>query len=126
MAVTLGKRKRRTETERPKKALAAAAVRRESTESSDGETAKALFRRAFEAKFKPLPKIEKPEVQQEDPETDNDDISHSDWDGLSEEEAVEVVRHVLPEFTRSAEIDGGKKAFMVRLGMNNYSPFVLG
>lgn len=114
MTVALGKRKRRTDAEKPQKSVAAAVVRRESSESSDGETAKALFRRAFEAKFKPLEKVERPKLDQVQGDEDDDDGSHSDWDGLSEEEeAVEIVRHVLPDFSRSAGIDSGKKAFMV-------------
>lgn len=118
MAVTLGKRKRRAEAEaeKPKKAVAVTPARRESSDSSDGETARALFRRAFEAKFKPLEKVDKSKVKPVESEPEDEDLSESDWDGLSDEEdAVEVVRHVLPEFTR--EKDGSKKAFMVRLGV---------
>jgi hypothetical protein len=112
MAINLGKRKRRAEPEKPQKAVAITATRRESSDSSSGETTRALFRRAFEAKFKPLPKIEKPEVQSEDSESDDEDQDEDDWSGLSDEEAVEVVKHILPDFTRSVE-EGGKKAFMV-------------
>lgn len=122
MTVTLGKRKRRVEAEKLKKPAPVKAVRRESSESSDGETARALFRRAFEAKFKPLEKVERPEVQQEDPESEDDDLSQTDWEGLSDEDAVQVVKHVLPEFTRHAEMDGGKKAFMVSVnGVISYT-----
>lgn len=113
MATTLGKRKRRAEAEaeNPKKAPT-----RSDSSSSDGETARALFRRAFEAKFKPLGKVEKKPKVQPEPEDEDEDLSQSsDWDGLSDEEdddEVEVVRHVLPEFIR--EKDGGrKKGFMV-------------
>ncbi|KAG0652396.1 Forty S assembly factor [Hyphodiscus hymeniophilus] len=88
MATTLGKRKRRA----TEKGL-------DTREGSNKEStcpevdAQELFRRHFEAKFKPLPVVKKVEevivVQEDDSEDD------SDWDGISDDDqgAVEVVEH---------------------------------
>lgn len=111
MAVTLGKRKRRAEvvSESP-------ARKARDTESEDDDTARALFQRAFEARFKPLEKRESPLSDDEDDEEDiasEDDDVESDWSGLSgDEDAVEVVEHSQPNYV-SDEVDGGKKRFMV-------------
>ncbi|KAF2680609.1 hypothetical protein K458DRAFT_344923 [Lentithecium fluviatile CBS 122367] len=87
MPATLGKRKRVTREE-----LASPSS---GSQESGGEDLRALFRRAFEAKFKPVDiepvkkKSRQVEVEEEDEEED------SDWSGISSEDAdgVEVVEH---------------------------------
>lgn len=77
MAPTLGKRKRQAE------------ERREgSPESSviDEEEAQAIFRRHFEAQFKPLPTIKRVVEPVEPVKDDEDDESESEWDGISDTE----------------------------------------
>ncbi|KAK5121897.1 hypothetical protein LTR85_004469 [Meristemomyces frigidus] len=93
MVVTLGKRKRTTD------------VGERSDEKDSGdEAARALFRRAFEANFKPLEIAAKPLEATEDFDTEEEDDDHdsthddqsgdSDWTGLSEdEEDIEIVNH---------------------------------
>lgn len=112
MAVTLGKRKRRADAE------SGSSARRSRSESDeDDDTARALFQRAFEAKFKPLEKSTRPVSDDEDDEEDGqsgEEDAESDWSGVSDEEnAVEVVEHSQPEFNRDDEGNSGKKAFMV-------------
>jgi len=109
---TLGKRKR-----------AATPVVKSSTpkmQASEDNVAdlQDIFRRAFEAKFKPLPAERKKTTQGEDIGSDEDEEIHEDddWDGLSEHEeedvpkvqVVEVGAVTAPELSR-AEM----KAFMV-------------
>lgn len=80
MAPTLGKRKRAVK-ETPK------LDRESSTESSviNEEDAQAIFRRHFEAQFKPLPTITKTEKPAENDEDDEDEADDdSDWDGISD------------------------------------------
>ncbi|SMQ53665.1 unnamed protein product [Zymoseptoria tritici ST99CH_3D7] len=133
MAILLGKRKRVVVSEpasKPRSEAQKAAPtkrRKESDASSDGESARALFQKAFEAKFKPLPIKEKKkfseiedEIQEDESEDnagsdlDDEDLSGSDWSGIEDgDEEVEIVQHVLPEFTRGGDsADPGKKAFM--------------
>ncbi|KAG4432332.1 hypothetical protein IFR05_012182 [Cadophora sp. M221] len=87
MSTKLGKRKRATPKKEP-------AHRAESEESGSEEMdAQEIFRRHFEAQFKPLPTVTRgivmEEVQQEESEED------SDWGGISdgEENGVQVVEH---------------------------------
>ncbi|KAK0896960.1 pre-rRNA processing and 40S ribosomal subunit assembly [Friedmanniomyces endolithicus] len=89
MAVTLGKRKRRE----------ASTVGSTQGEVSD-RNARALFQRAFEAKFKPLEVTEKlPSAPETAPlrdsfDQDDEESIASDWGGLSDDNAqVEVVKH---------------------------------
>lgn len=110
MAPTLGKRKRKTE-ERTK-------VNRESSSESsiiEEEDAQAIFRRHFEAQFKPLPIVAKPAVEQIKND-DEDDNEESDWDGISDEEVasgkVEVIEHTAKE-SRSILSKMELKSFMV-------------
>ncbi|KAK4548557.1 hypothetical protein LTR36_009467 [Oleoguttula mirabilis] len=114
MAVTLGKRKRTT-----------GVVDRTDQNESDNEDARALFQRAFEAKFKPLESSAKPvkaavksHVGDED-DVDDDDGGNgndeSDWTGLSEdadEIVIEIVNH---DVVRSEDEEARRremKAFM--------------
>ncbi|KAF2170884.1 hypothetical protein M409DRAFT_18856 [Zasmidium cellare ATCC 36951] len=112
MAVTLGKRKRRAyvRSEEPRQR------ERSRSDSEDDETARALFQRAFEAKFRPLELSKKTESRDEDDESDDlddDEGLESDWSGLSEDEdAVEVVELSQPNVDAEDGGDFGKKAFM--------------
>lgn len=118
MAVALGKRKR-------VEAKAAAPVtkrpaKKEEPEESDSEDMRDAFRRAFEAKFKPLAGVTKKEKAPEPEEEDEEDESEDDddWEGISENDeepskAVEVVEVTGP--TRSERLSKAElKAFMVR------------
>ncbi|KAK5680974.1 pre-rRNA processing and 40S ribosomal subunit assembly [Elasticomyces elasticus] len=85
MAVTLGKRKRRD-----------VPAPDDDQDSADEGAARALFQRAFEAKFKPLPESVKIQSQVALPEAVefDDEDEASDWSGLSDDEAkVEVIKH---------------------------------
>jgi hypothetical protein len=108
MATTLGKRKRRQ-----------VGVTKEDQREHSGDSgaleidAQELFRRHFEAKFKPLPAVKKVEKVVE--ETENDSEDESDWDGISEDEegAVEVVEHTDAHARMALMSKEEVKAFMV-------------
>ena len=112
MAIILGKRKRVHRVDLQRRSSSP-----ESSQNSGREDLQAIFKRHFEAKFKPLdPEPEKTKVveQVEDvPDEDED----SDWEGINsgEEAAVEVIEHsasrVINERARKDEL----KAFMVKL-----------
>lgn len=115
MSTTLGKRKRR-------KVEALPAMRRESSEESESEEldAQEIFRRHFEAQFKPLPDIKKV-VKVVEEELEGESEEEEDWDGISEEEggAVQVVEHTDAESRMAAMSKEELKAFMVgHLPMN--------
>lgn len=111
MAPQLGKRKRvtREELERPSRSPSPSS-------GSDNEDLQELFRRAFEAKFKPLdvepkkPKMEKaPVVEEEQPDDE------SDWSGLSDDESnrVEVIEYKDATYDSDEEASkAAKRAFM--------------
>ncbi|KAB2576936.1 Uncharacterized protein DBV05_g4481 [Lasiodiplodia theobromae] len=116
MAVALGKRKR-------VEAKAAAPVskrpaKKEEPEESDSEDMRDAFRRAFEAKFKPLAGVTKKEKSPEPEEKEEEDESEEDghWEGISEDDeepskTVEVVEVTGP--TRSERLSKAElKAFM--------------
>ena len=109
MATTLGKRKRRTvETTKED--------RRASSEDSGSlyVDAQELFRRHFEAKFKPLPAVKKAKkLVEEAPEDDSEEAS--DWDGISDngEGGVEVVEHTDTQSRKALMSKDELKAFMV-------------
>ncbi|KAF2128621.1 hypothetical protein P153DRAFT_367727 [Dothidotthia symphoricarpi CBS 119687] len=114
MAPALGKRKRvsRAELERPSRSSSPAS----DDNDSGAEDLQAIFRRAFEAKFKPLAvepkkqKVEEPVVQ----EDDDDDEEESDWSGISEDEAdkVEIVEYTGSRRERDETSRAELKAFM--------------
>jgi len=133
MALALGKRKRRQDVSRKNQ--------KGSTDdgSDDDATARALFQRAFEKKFKPLEKTEKPAVQDESEREDDDDDSGSDdsdddskesgsensrdeddddWSGISDEEPttskpqIEVIEDRTFRKPPTAEEKRLKKQFM--------------
>ncbi|KAJ4348993.1 pre-rRNA processing and 40S ribosomal subunit assembly [Ascochyta clinopodiicola] len=112
MAPQLGKRKRvtREELERPSRSPSPSS-------GSDNEDMQELFRRAFEAKFKPLdvapkkPKVEKTPIVDEAEE----DEEESDWSGLSDDESnkVEVIEYIDAAYDSDEEASkAAKRAFM--------------
>ena len=124
MSVSLGKRKRST------KARAAAPLKKviiappPPEAESDGEDKEALqdaFRRAFEARFKPIEDEKEEEEKavektQEDMRSEDED----DWDGLSEDgeeddgDEVEVVEHANTAYSRDRADKATLRAFMVQ------------
>lgn len=110
--MTLGKRKRRAEPEKKKVAATA------DSDSDDDAEARALFQKAFEAKFKPLEvQPVRDEDSDEDDSDDHDDESadESDWDGISEDEdTVEIVEHAQPDMDAIfGGLKNGKNSYMV-------------
>lgn len=91
MTTMLGKRKRKAP--EPKRA-----EREASADSSgpDVEDAQAIFKRFFEAQFKPLPEVKRKAVKVvEEVEKDDDDDDEDDWEGISEEEGMALELGVL-------------------------------
>jgi hypothetical protein len=93
MAPTLGKRKRvsRAELEQASPSPSPSSE----SNGSGGEDLQAIFRRAFEAKFKPLPvEPKKPKVEEFEAQEEDEDDEDTDWAGISdEEEGVEVIEY---------------------------------
>ncbi|KAG4423231.1 hypothetical protein IFR04_003597 [Cadophora malorum] len=87
MSTTLGKRKRALHRKEP--------AQRAESEGSESEQldAQEIFRRHFEAQFKPLPVVKKDIVMEEASQEESEE--DSDWDGISDGEAdgVQVVEH---------------------------------
>ncbi|KAL1623955.1 pre-rRNA processing and 40S ribosomal subunit assembly [Neofusicoccum ribis] len=116
MAVALGKRKR-VESKAP---VSKRPAKEEEEEPSDSEDLRDAFRRAFEAKFKPLSGSKKKEEKKapEPTEAEEHEGEDDDWDGISEEDedsgnnnTVEVVEVTGP--TRSERMSKAElKAFM--------------
>jgi len=107
MATLLGKRKRR-------EAVAPVADKRQHSEDSEAlEDAQEIFRRHFEAQFKPLPVAKKPIQVIEEPKDDSEE--ESDWDGISEteEDGVQVVEHTDAQIRMAAMSKEELKSFMV-------------
>jgi len=109
MAVTLGKRKRRE----------VSTDEIEQGELNDRD-ARALFQRAFEAKFTPLEVTEKlPSAPETAPlgasfDEDDEESVSSDWNGLSDDWAqVEVVKHDTMDAAGHQLAKQEQKAFMV-------------
>jgi hypothetical protein len=113
MAPALGKRKRisRADLERPSRSPSPSSGASE----SGGEDLQAIFRRAFEAKFKPLavepkkPKLEEIQVEEDDEDEEED----TDWAGISDDgDDVEIIEY------KDSRLDGDDtskaemKAFM--------------
>jgi hypothetical protein len=115
MAPTLGKRKRisREELERPSRSPSPSS----GSSDSDREDLQAIFRRAFEAKFKPLavePKkqrIEEIEIKDEEEEEDEEG---SDWSGIDDDEGdvVQVIEYTGSQLERDDTSRAEMKAFM--------------
>lgn len=115
MAVSLGKRKRSQPTEPSDKTTQSSSPSLDSDE--DTRTLQDIFRRHFEAKFKPLP-LEKPHASEPVGEDQDEDVDSTDedaeWSGFSDEEDVEVVEHSHDTFSTTAHDRHDLKAFMVR------------
>ncbi|EME82472.1 uncharacterized protein MYCFIDRAFT_138302 [Pseudocercospora fijiensis CIRAD86] len=112
MSATLGKRKRRAE---PAKKAAATV---DSDSEGDNE-ARALFQKAFEAKFKPLevqPVRDENSDGEDSDDHDNENVDESDWGGISEDEdAVEIVEHAQPDMDAIfGGLKNGKKSYMAK------------
>ncbi|KAK5005859.1 pre-rRNA processing and 40S ribosomal subunit assembly, partial [Cryomyces antarcticus] len=107
MAATLGKRKR--------DALNLGVERKHSTVDSGSEALQAIFRRAFEAKFKPLVGAPPPEheIANELPKPEEED-EDSDWEGMESNngEIVEVIEHSASDNLRDRATKEEMKAFM--------------
>lgn len=111
MATTLGKRKRRG-IEATKEDWS------ESVEESSSlqEHAQAIFRRHFEAKFKPLP-VGKKVITSVDETSEDDYEAASDWDGISEdgESNIQIIEHIDAQSRMGAMSKEKLKLFMVCL-----------
>lgn len=115
MAPTLGKRKRVT---REQLAQPSRSPSISDSEDSDREDLQEVFRRAFEAKFKPIqiePVIKIPE-QDEVVAEDEDEESDSEWSGLSSDEdnGVEIVECAGAQRGSDKASKAEMRAFMVR------------
>jgi len=86
----------------------------DSSDSSSAEDLQAIFKRAFEAKFKPLdPKAKKAKLPE--PVAELEGREESSWEGIeSEEESIEVVEHVVVKHERDSRAKEEAKAFLVR------------
>ncbi|KAF2026055.1 hypothetical protein EK21DRAFT_74974 [Setomelanomma holmii] len=92
MALTLGKRKRisREELKRQSRSSSLSS----DSNDSDREDLQAIFRRAFEAKFKPLPVEAKKQKIEEEELKEEEEGEDSDWSGISDDEDdVEVIEY---------------------------------
>jgi len=104
--------------------MASALGKRKSRHTAQGsvsaqEDAQAIFRRHFEAQFKPLPPATaaKTEVLQEEDEETDTDASESEWSGIEDEnepETIEVVLHdSVSKSTDSSMTKKELRAYMV-------------
>ena len=111
MASMLGKRKRRGREITKKES-------REESEGSDasGLDAQEIFRRHFEAQFKPLPVARQPSKPTGEDSADGSE-EESDWGGISdnEETEVQVVEHTEAQARTAAMSKEELKSFMVFL-----------
>jgi hypothetical protein len=111
MASLLGKRKRRAP-EAPK------IERREESEESDASEldAQEIFRRHFEAQFKPLPVAQKSSKPAAEEVADESEEEYN-WDGISDDEGngVQVVEHTEALARTAAMSKEELKSFMVLL-----------
>lgn len=112
MAVSIGKRKRQ-EDEDDKKG-----------DSGDEDAMRALFQRAFEAKFKPLERtvvtFPEPQNEAEFDEADNSDGTDSDWSGLSgDQDPLETIQYSVSHADNLDVQRNERRAFMVRVRLNS-------
>ncbi|KAH8814891.1 hypothetical protein F5884DRAFT_154889 [Xylogone sp. PMI_703] len=90
MASTLGKRKRE---------VTKASKEQSKVDSPDPDSieqdAQEVFRRHFEAQFKPLPAVKRKQVKpiEVEPMDEGNSSADSEWEGISEEEGVQVIEH---------------------------------
>ncbi len=109
MSKTLGKRKR----QEPRHDAGRRETSDEAAMEEDELDAQEIFRRHFEAQFKPLPIAKKAEPVQEMMEEGSDD--DSDWNGISdaEENGVQVVEHTDAQSRMAAMSKEELRSFMV-------------
>ena len=103
MAMSMGKRKREDDEGDSE------------DDTEDGSNMKALFQKAFEAKFKPLPPPEtRPSYEEQPvPDEDSNDSDESEWDGLPEDnEQVEVIDHDASRLKDLVDEIRERKSFM--------------
>jgi hypothetical protein len=110
MATMLGKRKRWTT-----KDTEANRQDEEDLESFE-RNAHEIFRRHFEAQFKPLPQIEQP-VKGLEQQVEGESEDDSEWDGISDREqtSVQVVEHTSKESQIATMSKVELKSYMVKL-----------
>jgi len=115
MSTTLGKRKRALHRKEP--------AQRAESEGSESEQldAQEIFRRHFEAQFKPLPVVKKDIVMEEASQEESEE--DLDWDGISDGEAdgVQVVEHTDALSRMAAMSKEELKSFMVFLRNGQYT-----
>lgn len=107
MATNLGKRKRRTA-----ESTKASRQKQDEEEVTFDQDAEEIFRRHFEAQFRPLPEVKNPvkpvEKVEEDPEEE------SEWGGISDEDdGVQIIEHTDIQARTAAMSKEQLKAFMV-------------
>jgi hypothetical protein len=83
MASALGKRKRNSAG-----SLIEARAASKDPDLALGEDVQAVFRRHFEAQFKPLPEARRKTVDVVENVHNSDDIDESEWNGISEGECM--------------------------------------
>ncbi|CZT08704.1 uncharacterized protein RAG0_13721 [Rhynchosporium agropyri] len=106
MSTHLGKRKRAVSQKKP--------ARKPESEKSEAELpdAQEIFRRHFEAQFKPLPAVKKKIVVE--PMVEDESEEDSDWYGISdvEQNGVQVIEHTDAESRMAAMSKEELKSFM--------------
>lgn len=124
MAVTLGKRKRTPQ--EPVKATEED-ISRTPPPAPEDEDVQAIFRRHFEAQFKPLGEVKKPRQREPEPLPSKIVEEELDWCGFSEEgaDAVEVIEHSTTAGIGEAASKHELRAFMVSLTSALYPSIVL-
>lgn len=114
MAVSIGKRKREHDDDGA------------NADSEDESAMRALFQRAFEAKFKPLPPAEVPnriDQLSESNDSREDSADSEEWDGLSDEdESVEVICINQPSSDAHLDLARERRTFMVRPRTRHIEP----
>ena len=83
---------------------------------------KALFQKAFEGRFKPLPPSETRAFHKEPPifEDGSVDSDESEWDGLSEDdERVEIIDHDSSHAASLADENRERRSFMASFPFEN-------
>ena len=118
MTTTLGKRKRRT----AKDTGGTASGRQDDQDSKSLELdAQEIFRRHFEAQFKPLPPVER-KVKVAEEKLEKNSEEGSEWDGISdgEQAAVQVVEHTDAQSRVATMSKDELKSYMVRPSTFHY------
>lgn len=114
MAPTNGKRKRITREELEQASRSSSPS--SNSGESDAEALQDIFRRAFEAKFKPLPvEAKKPRLEEKEEEIQaEEEEEESCWSGISEDEDndVEVIEYQDPRLNPDDTSRAEMKAFM--------------